>query len=243
MNKIQMNIKYKMGYQLPWATLALAIYVVSMFLIYYFLINFSLINQREGSLVYRLWFLIIYQFAISMRFKEDFDFLLTLSSTRSEIFQSLLGVAIFFSAIFSGLIVLERLIVDHLNNVLEFYNISDPFHFLSPYGTDSILSQIVFFFMICVCCSIFGLLMGSLFYRFGKKFTLAFWLLFSAIPTVIFPLLLWIFHLRGHLSMSITAMGEFLKFFDVMSFSWFFFILSIVFGAAALFNIRRLPQK
>ena len=68
MNKIRKNIKYKMGYQLPWATLSITIYVIAMFLTFYSLIKFTLINQSEGSLVYRLWFLVIFQFAISMRF-------------------------------------------------------------------------------------------------------------------------------------------------------------------------------
>lgn len=243
MNKIKMNIKYKMGNQLPWATMSVAIYVVTMVLTFYPLIKLSVINHSQGSLVYRLCVLVIYQFAISMRFKEDFNYLLTLSSTRKDIFQSHLFVALGFSAFLSGLIVLETLLVDHLNNVFGFYNITDPFHFFSPYSTEYLFLQFVFFLMLCVCLSVLGLLLGSLFYRFGKKFTVAFWLLSSAIPTVVFPLLLWIFHLRGHLSESLSAMGKFLSNFDVMAGSGILFILSIVFGAAAWLNIRRLPQK
>ena len=74
MNKIETNIKYKMSYQFAWVAWSLTIYLIMMFLVFYFLIKFSLINLGEGSLVYRLWVLIIFQFAISMRFKEDFDF-------------------------------------------------------------------------------------------------------------------------------------------------------------------------
>jgi hypothetical protein len=243
MNKISMTIKYKIGYQLSWAILSLAIYVITMFLIFYLLIKFSVLNHTEGSLVYRLWVLVIFQFAVSMRFNEDFDFLLTLSNTRNDIFQALIGVAFGFSVFFSGLIVLERLIVDYLNNVLKFHNIVDPFHFIAPYGTDNLFMQFVFFLALCVCLSIFGLLMGSLFYRYGKKFTLAFWLVFSSIPTVFFPLLLWVFYLRGHLAMSLTAMGEFLRYFDIMVASVILFALSIVLGTTAWLNIRRLPQK
>ena len=195
MNKIVLNIRYKMRYQLSWIAWYLVIYVIIMFLLYIGLIKTSLINISSGSLVYRLWGSVIVQFAWTMRFKEDFDFLLTLSNTRNDIFLSLLGVAFGFSAFFSGLIVLERLIVDHLNNVFGYHNITDPFHFFAPYSTDNLYLQFVFFLVLCVCLSIFGLLMGSLFYRFGKKFTLAFWLMFSAIPVVFFPLLLW----RGHL--------------------------------------------
>ena len=240
MNKIVSNIRYKMRYQFTWVALSLAIYLITMFLLFYCLIKFSVINQSEGSLVYRLWVLVITQFAISMRFKEDFDFLLTLSNTRNDIFQSLLGVAFGFSAFFSGLIVLERVIVDHLNNVFGYKNIVDPFHFFAPYSTDNLYLLFIFFLMLSVCLSIFGLLMGSLFYRFGKKFTLAFWLMFSSIPMIFFPLLLWS---RGQLAASIKAVGEFLGNFDVLAGSGYLLILAIVFGIAAYLNIRRLPQK
>lgn len=239
MNKILLNIRYKMRYQSTWAAWYLAIYVITMLLVYYGLIKTSLINTSEGSLVYRICGSIIFQFAVTMRFKEDFDFFLTLSNTRNEIFQSLLGVVFCFSAFFSGLIVMERLIVDHLNNIFGYHNITDPFHFFAPYGTDNLYLQFVFFLVLCICCSIFGLLMGSLFYRLGKKFILAFWLMFSAIPMVFFPLLLW----RSHLSRSITAMGEFLGNFDVLASSGYLLILTIVFSIAAYLNIRRLPQK
>ena len=239
MNKIGLNIRYKMRYQLSWTAWYLAIYLTIMFLVFYPLIQYSVINHSAGSLVYRLWGAVIVQFAWMMRFKEDFDFLLTLSNTRNDIFLSLLGVAFGFSTFFSGLIVVERLIVDHLNNVFGYHNITDPFHFFAPYGTDNLFLQFVFFLVLCFCCSIIGLLLGSLFYRFGKKFTLAFWLIFSAIPMVFFPLLLW----RGHFSTSITAMGAFLGNFDVMAGSGVLFVLMIVFGTAAWLNIRRLPQK
>jgi hypothetical protein len=239
MNKIEINIRYKMIYQFTWVVWTLAIYLVAMFLVFYFLIKFSAINHSEGSLVYRIWILVIFQFAISMRFKEDFDFFLTLSNTRNEIFLSLLGVAFGFSALFSGLIALERLIVDYLNNILGYNNIIDPFHFFSPYGSDNIYLQFVFFLVLSFCCSIFGLLIGSLSYRFGKKFTLAFWLIFSALPMMFFPWLLW----QGQILRFITDIGDFFKNFDVLAGSGYLFILSIVFSIAAYLNIRRLPQK
>lgn len=243
MNKILLNIRYKMRYQSTWAAWYLAIYVIVMLLLYYGLIKTSLINTSEGSLVYRIWGSIIFQFAVTMRFKEDFDFFLTLSNTRNEIFQSLLGVVFCFSAFFSGLIVMERLIVDHLNNIFGYHNITDPFHFFSPYGTDNLYVQFVFFLVLCFCCSVFGILMGSLFYRFGRKFTIAFWLMFSAIPLVFFPLLLWPLYQQGNLSKFISALGAFLGNFDVLASSGYLLILTIVFSIAAYLNIRRLPQK
>ena len=170
----------------------LIITVSVLFLLYYVLIKTSVINNSTGSLSYRLWGSVIFQFAISMRFKEDFDFLLTLSNTRNQIFQSFMGIALIFSAFYSALIVLEKVIIDHLNNLLGFHTVKDIFHYLAPYATDNIFIQFVYFFMLCLCCSAFGLLMGSLFYRFGKKFMVAFWLIFSTIPTIAFPLYIWI---------------------------------------------------
>lgn len=232
-----------MGYQLPWAIWAIAIYTITIILVFYPLINYNIINHQEGSFVYRLWFLVIFQFAISMRFKEDFDFLLTLSSTRHNIFKSLVGVSIIFSAIFSSLIVLEQIIIDHLNKIFQFHNIVDPFHFLSPYSADNIFMQFVFFFMLSVFCSLFSLLIGSLFYRLGRKFVVAFWLLFSAIPVIFFPLLLWIFYLQGKLNRSLIAIDGFLNNFNLLSGSGILLTLTIVLGMAAYMNISRLSQK
>lgn len=243
MNKIVSNIRYKMSYQFTWVAWYLAIYVITISLVYFGLIKTSLINNSTGSLFYRLWGSVIFLFAITLRFKEDFDFLLTLSNTRNDISQSLLGVAFGFSAFFSGLIIVEGLIVDTLNDFFEYHNITDPFHFFAPYSTDNLFLQFVFFLMLCACCSIFGLMMGSLFYRFGKKFILAFWIIFSAIPIVFFPLLSRTFYQNNPLSKSIKAMGEFLRNFDVLAGSGVLLILTLVFSLAAYLNIRRLPQK
>ena len=239
MNRIVQNIRYKMRIQVTFSAWYLVIYLITMLLVSYILIKTSVISSSTGGLFYRIWGSVIFQFAISMRFKEDFDFLLTLSNTRKDIYYSLLGVTIGFSAFFSGLIVLERLIVDHLNNVFGYHNITDFFHFVAPYTTDNLFLQFVFFLVLCTCCCIFGLLMGSLFYRFGKKFTLAFWLMFSAVPVVFFPFVLW----GSHSSVTMTAMGEFLRNFDVLAGSGVLLILTIVFSSAAYRNIRRLPQK
>ena len=243
MNRILMNIKYKLSYQSAWAAWYLIIYAITMFLIMYSLIKTSLISSSEGSLVYRLWGLAVFQFAISIRFREDFDFFLTLSNTRKDIFQSLVGVALGFSVIFSGLIVLEHLIINYLNNVLGYHKIVDPFHFFSPYAADNNFLLFVFFFILCLCCSMFGLMMGSLFYRFGRRFVLAFWLMFSSVFVVFLPLFIWYRHQDSYLSKFITAIWEFLKSFDVLACSGYLFILTIFFGIAAYLNIRRLPQK
>ena len=243
MNRIVSNMRYKMRVQWTFAAWYLVIYLICMLLVYYILLKTSVISSSEGGLLYRIWGSIIFQFAMSMRFKEDFDFLLTLSNTRNNIYYSLLAVIIAFSTFFSGLIVLERLIVDHLNQVLGYHNITDFFHFVAPYTSDNLFLQFVFFLVLCTCCCIFGLLMGSLFYRLGKRFTLAFWLVFSAIPVVFLPMLLWSLHQRGHLSGSITAAGEFLRNFDVLAASGILLLLAIIFGAAAWLIIRKLPQK
>ena len=243
MNKIALNMRYKIGYQFSWIMWYLVIYMTVIFSVFYGLIRTDLINISSGSLVYRIWGLILFQFAISTRFKEDFDFLLTLSNTRQEIFQSLLGVGIAFSTLFSGLIVLERLIVDLLNNRFGYQNIADPFHFFSAYATNNLFLQFLFFLVLSICCSIFGLLLGSLFYRFGKIFRWVFWLMISSILIIYFPLLLWSLYQSSRLSILMTSVGDFLRTFNVLASSGYLFMLTIVFSLAAYLNIRRLPQK
>lgn len=243
MRKILFNIKFKMKYQFTWAVWYLFIYGVVMLLLYYALMKTNLISATEGSLVYRIWGLVIFQFAVTMRFKEDFDFFLTLSNTREQFFHSLLGTSVGFSVIFSAIIVLEKVVVDSLNIKFGFQNISDPLHFFAPYATNNLFVRFVFFLVLSVCCSVCALLLGSLFYRFGRKFTLAFWLFFSSIPIIFLPIVLWSINQRGNLSAFIAATGRFFTSFDVMAASGYLLMLAIVFGFAAFLNIRRLPQK
>lgn len=243
MDKLLQNIRYKIRYQAFWTAWYFIVYLIIMIPLYYILINTSVISVGEGSLVYRVWGVIIFQFAFSMRFKEDFNFFLVLSNTRKEIFQSFIGTAIAFSVFFGAVIVLEKVVVDSLNNALGYHNISDPIHFFSPYALDNLFLQFLFFLMLCLCCSAFGIMMGSLFYRFGKKFTLAFWILFSSVPAVVFPLLLWSDYLESNVSVSLANTGEFLRNFNVTVAAGWLLFLTVLFGAAAYWNIRRLPQK
>jgi hypothetical protein len=243
MNKIALNIKYKMGYQISWAMWYIVIYLAVMTVVYYGLIQADLINNSSGSLVYRIWGLVLFQFVISLRFKEDFDFLLTMSNTRKEIFQSLLGVAIAFSLLFSALIVLERVSIDALNGRLGYQHTTDPFHSFSPYVTSNPFSQFLFFSLLTSCCSIFGLLLGSLFYRLGKMFRLIFWLIFFSILIIYLPLLLWSLYQSNHLSQVVTSSGAFLMNFNLLAGSGYLLLLVIIFTLAAYLNIRKLPQK
>ena len=48
MNKVILNIRYKIGYQLSWVTWYLVIYTMLMFLIFYLLIKFSIIIKARG---------------------------------------------------------------------------------------------------------------------------------------------------------------------------------------------------
>jgi hypothetical protein len=221
----------------------LVIYTLTMVLVYGALIHTSVINEHDGSLVYRIWGSVIFLFAVSIRFREDFDYLLTLSNTRRDIFLAQLGTALGFSALFSGLMVLERVIVDHLNHVLGYHNITDPLHLFAPYAVNNILLQFVYFLMLCACCFSAGMLLGSLFYQLGKRFTLVFWLFFSAIPTIILPVVLWTQHQRGELTQSLRTLGTYLKTFDVLGASGIILVITVVFSTATWLNIRRLPQK
>jgi len=163
MNKILSNIKYKMTYQSGWAAWYLVSYLITMLLVYIVLLRVSIISGDEGSFIYRIWGSIVFQFAVTMRFKEDFNFFLTLSNTRTQIFKSLLGAAIGFSAFFSILITLERYIVDKINIAQGFYNINDPIHLLAPYATEFYSLTFLFFFICCVLLSNVSILLGSLF--------------------------------------------------------------------------------
>lgn len=243
MKSIVSSIKYRISYQFKWIVWSLLVYLIAMFLVFYGLIKFSLINSHSGSLVYRLSFFILTLFAFTMRFKEDFDFLLTMSNTRNTIFLAM-SAAVFILSIFcSSLIVVERLIVDLLNTVLNFKNMIDPFYFFAAYATDNLLLQFFFFLMLSCFVSMSGLFLGSLFYRFGKIFTLFFWLVFSAVPTLSVPLLLWLFHQHGQLSGFIADAGEFLGNFDLAAGSGYLLILTVITVIAAYLNIRKLPQK
>jgi len=236
-------LKYKMRVYRSMAAWYLAIYPLTMIVVSVALIQTSVINENDGSLIYRLSGSVIFLFAVFIRFKEDFDFLLTLSMTRRDIYLAKLATAFGFSLLFSGLIVLERLIVDYLNEIFGYSHFNDPFHFFAPYATENHPAQFVYFLMLCLCCSFGGLLLGSLFYRFGKKFTLVFWLLFSAAPTIVLPMFLWALHQRGELKESMSALGTYLNTFDVPGASGSLLILAVVFCAAAWVNIRRLQQN
>lgn len=238
-----MNIKYKMKVYLAFTAWYMLIAVPILFILYYILIETDVINSSTGSVSYRLWGLIIFLFAISIRFKEDFDFMITLSSTRAQIFQSLIGISLIISAIFSGVIVLERIVIDHLNNSLGLIAVKDFFHYLAPYATDNLFLEFVFFLALCFFYSIFGILIGSLSYRFGKKFMIGFWLVFSAIPTVVLPLYLWVLYLNNELSDYIKTMVAFSMEFDLIAVSGELLFMTIIFGFASWINIRRLPQR
>lgn len=243
MNRILMNIKYKARIQWMMSTWFLVIYPLSMILISYILIKTSVFSETTGSLVYRLWNCIFFLFATSTKFKEDFDYLLTMSNTRKEIFSSFVSVMFGFSVFFSGLIIFEKILVDRLNYAFGFFNIVDPFHFVAPYASGNVALQFIFFLTFCFVSSIFGLLLGSLFYRFGRKFIVAFWIIFSAIPVVFFPIYLWILHRQGELAIAMKNMGSFFRYFDLLNASGTLLLLSVIFGLAAWVNIRRLPQN
>jgi hypothetical protein len=180
---------------------------------------------------------------MSVRFKEDFDFFLTFSNTRKEIFYSFAFVGTVYSVIISAIIVLEKVIVDYLNNWLGFNNIMDPFHFFAPYATNNIFLMFLFFLMLSICSLFLGMLLGSLFYRFGKFFRLIFWAVIFLISVIYLPLQMWSFYQEDRLSTVFSSMGDFLGGFNVLASSGYLLLIAIVLGAASFINMRRLPQK
>ena len=236
-------LKYKYRVYGAMAGWYLVIYPITMILVSFVLMKTSVISEQQGSLIYRLGSSVIFLFAVFIRFKEDYDFLLTLSISRRDIFFAQIATTLGFSALFAFLTVVERVIIDHLNQMFGLQNIVDPFHFFSAYAVTDLFLQFIYFLALGFCCSLVGVLLGSLFYRFGKKFTLIFWLLFSAMPTIILPIYLWALYQRDELGQSMSALGAYLKTFDVLSASGTLLIITIIVGAATWMNMRRLPQN
>lgn len=242
MNKLLVLSQYKLRVQWSMAIWYLTIYPLSMLLVYFALIKTGVISQQEGSLMYRLWGSSIFLFAISIRFREDFDFLLTMSVSRNEIFKTHLAPAILFSGLFSALIVIEKAVVDHYNKVFGFVNINDSFHTFAPYS-ENLLTVFLYFLMLLLACSTTGILLGSLFYRWGQKFVLVFWLIFSAIPVVVLPGIMWGWHRRGQLSDRMSDLGTYLTGFNVPVATVILLLLAVVMSVATWFSIKRLSQK
>ena len=243
MSTFKSNISYKLRYHSNWAAWHLGIYIPLIVLTFGILIGTGVINSSDGSLVYRLWVSVFFLFAISTRFKEDFDFFLTMSSTRRDIYLTMAGFPLLMGAFFSVLIVLEKVLVDQLNPALGLNSISDPFHLIAPYNTGNLLLIFIFFLALNSFVTQIGLLVGSLCYRWGKKFALTFWLIFSLTPTLFIPLLLWYFHSIGHLQKSLNATGHFFQSFNVPAAIFILFSLTILFSGVAYVNIRRLAQR
>lgn len=243
MNKVLLNMKYKMSLHFNWLLWYLAIYLLIMLIVYWALMQTAIISTQSGSLFYRLWGVVFFQLGISLKFKEDFDFFLMLSHSRMTIFQSLVGVGVLFSVVLSFLVIVEQVVVDRLNSFLGFQNMTDPFFFWAPYQSENLLLQFIFFLMLCICFALFGLMMGSLSYRFGKLFILGSWLVISSVGILILPWFLWRLYQNGNLSSFATAVADSLGNFDLLVSSGYILILSLVFAGAAYLNIRRLPQK
>jgi hypothetical protein len=243
MSRISSNIEYKIRSQFPWIFGYVGIYLACMSLVYLILIKIDYINYFTGSLSYRLWGLVILQFAFSIRFKEDFDLFLTLSNTRTQIFKFLIGYSVIFSGVISLIILLERILIDYLNKILVLTRVKDLFHYLAPYYQDSLILQFVFFFFLGLCCASFGLLIGSLMYRLGKKFTLTFWLIFSTSIVTLLSFLIWPANDQIVLSDGLSSLNKSLSSINMPLTIVIMLVLMIVFSLCAYLNIRKLPQK
>lgn len=243
MHKVQSNINFRLRYLLTWLSWTMAIYFILVPVVFYVLIQTGIVSTSRGSLVYRMSGLVVYQFIVSAKFREDFDYFLTFSNTRQEIFHSLSSVAVINSALISVIIVLEKVMIDFLNGRLGYRNITDPFHAFAPYAVDNILALFFFFLALLFALSFLGLLSGSLSYRFGKKFDLIVWATVSVISIIFWPLAMWSLYQEGRLTAVINAFFESLGGFNVWANSGYLVLIAIVLSALAFINIRRLPQK
>jgi hypothetical protein len=243
MSRIAAGFGYRARYYGSWLLFGVAVYAVVITATFYVLIRFSLINENEGSLVYRLFFLIISVGAFSMRFKEDFDFFLTLGYSRREIFTVMLSVSLVLSFGVSMLVVAEKEVVDSLNEAIGLRNVIDPFHFVSPYRTGSVVSRFVFFFSLSAGAAVFGILMGSLFYRWGKLFMTLYWIAVSAVPAFILSVMTLVAHHNGRLDEAAASFKAFVGGFGLMPASGYLAAAAVLFGVLAHASIRKLPQK
>jgi hypothetical protein len=204
------------------------------------LIKTSVITETSGSLIYRFWGVLFFLFGISLRFREDFDFLLMMGDTRRNFFWATLGVNLFFSAAVGVFIVVERSVVDYLNDLYNYHNVVDFIHFMAPYATENLFHQFFFFFAFGTAVSQFCLMTGSFSYRFGKIFTALFWTALPVMVFIVFPGLLW---MRGNLTETMKSLLFFLYTFSPVPASLILLFAAAVFSAAAFLNIRKLPQR
>ncbi len=243
MHKIQANIIFRLRYLLTWLSWNMAIYFILVIVTFYVLIQTGIIGVSNGSLVYRIWALVIFQFIISAKFQEDFDCFLTFSNTRQEIFYALGSVAIINSTLISVIIVLEKVMIDLFNGWFGFRDITDPLHAFAPYAVDNIFSLFFFSLSLSIALSFLGMLLGSLSYRFGKLFDYLVWLAVFLLSIVYLPLALWSLYQEGELTAVFASWGEFLGGFNVLANSGYLLLIAIVLGALTFLNMRRLPQK
>ena len=243
MNNFMMNYKYNMKSQSTKALWYLTIYPSIMVIVYISLIKTGIFSEADGSFINRIWGSVIFLFAVFIKFKEDFDFLMTMSSTRLEIFLGKMATALTFSFVFSFIILLEKVITDRLNEAFNFHNISDPLHFWAPYASNSMFGMFMYFFAMCLLYSIGGIFLGTLFYRYGNKFVTIFWLVFSAIPSIFLPFLMWVQYKNGALGNNMSALGSYLRNFNLYSSALVMIIFTIGFFLLTWVNMRRLPQN
>ena len=243
MNRIAAGFGYRAKYHASWLLFGLAVYAVAIGATFYFLIRFSLINESEGSLVYRLFFLIIAVGTFPMKFKEDFDLFLTLGYSRREILAVMLSVSLVLCFGVSILIIAEKAAVDSLNEALGLRNVIDPFHFVSPYRTGTVVGRFFFFFSLSAALSAFGILMGSLFYRWGRIFMTLYWIAASTVPVFLLSVMALVAYRNGRLDDAAAAFRVFIGDFDLIRAAGCFAAAAVLSGILACVNIRKLPQK
>ena len=236
------NIIYKLKYQLPWYFWYMGIYLLSISLLYGILIKTGIINACTGSLSYRLWGSGFFLFAISLRFKEDFDLFLTLGNSRKIILLSFTGAAVVEAAVIALMITIEKVIMDVLNRQMLLY-VKDFFHTLAPYRAPRLLYTFLFFMSLSIFISMFAILISSLSYRFGNKFTWGFWLSLTLLPVIVVPAAIGFPGDLEAMGIFLRNIGEFLKSFNILRASGWLILLSAAAGTGAFLNIRFLEMK
>ena len=238
MKPIMAAVKHKLAYQFLWIGCYIGIYAFFISLTYWILLATGLMSSSSGSLGCRLWGLAFLQFAVALRFKEDFELFLNIHLTRTRIWAVLASANLIAAFAGTVCIALEKTAIAALNSALGMQSV-ELLSKTAPYQTGNMGVFFLFFFSALVFLSAAGMLVGSLFYRFGPKSVWFFWLAVSLIPVAAFT-----WNTAGPAGGSPVAVFSqawgYLMHFNVPAATASFAGLSIVTGALAFMHIRSL---
>jgi len=183
---------------------------------------------------------IIFMFiALSSVYKQYFNYLLMMSNKRRNIMQSFL-INIISAALFLSLISILMNLFAEISTKIFKYNKIDFIHFIYSKNING-LSEFLWSFALLLMIGSFGLLFGSLKYKLGKVFVIAFWVILGCS-----------FNFIGILvesNLIPVLKNAFNMFFSIGNINGIYFssinfiIAAMIFGCATYLIARRQEQK